>query len=197
MRLFLEPPLADLLSVVTDRDREWRTQRGLHVLWALPYTPNFLLFNRRRARLLGLHELGVMYEDEASWSGERFATYVRQLGDRLRQQEVVVVELAPMVPPLTVEWGSDGVHLGMGLVPQVFHKLMLAVLAVLPGIRPLRPIRVRTLAERWALRHRRTRHRRRGRAVSIYRPTRNLQLLGSTCIRDNVVEAARVLGHPL
>ena len=56
LRLLCEPPWADIFNIVTGLDYRWRTQEQLTVVWVLHYTQIFLLYNQRRARLLGMGE---------------------------------------------------------------------------------------------------------------------------------------------
>ena len=194
LRLLREPPLADLSNIISSVDYEWRTHRGLKVIWAMPYVPSFLLYNQRRARLLNLGELGEMYTEEAAWSRGKMGEYVRQLALKLRGQNITVVDLAPWVPSLSVEQGSDGVHLGTTLRAAVFGELLREVLQILPHIALPTPIRELTIEKRWRRRQRRQRQRRLRRSGGRRSPSSAVARVGSEMVRENIAAVMRMAG---
>ena len=52
MRLRTDPAVADICNVITTQDYAWRRSGALQVVWALPYIPNFEIYNRRRAQTM-------------------------------------------------------------------------------------------------------------------------------------------------
>ena len=194
MRLLREPPMSDLCNVVTSRDYEWRVHRQLKVFWVLPYTPNFLLYNQRRARLLRLGELGIMYEEEALWSADRMRDDMRRLAIRFRGQGLSVVELAPWVPVLGLDSGSDGVHLGPVMRDRVFGAMLAEVFRQLPHVGLPARVRELTVGERWYRRQRRQRQRRHRRRAGRYTAASAVASIGSTMVRENLAVVLSMAG---
>lgn len=197
MRLLPEPPLADIYNVITSKDREWRLHGALQVAWILPYIPNFDLFNHRRARLLKLGNLGPLHAEEAEWSARQMAVHIEQLAVKLRQQRLVIIDMAPWVPLLTADNGSDGVHLGVEMKHRVFAQVVEESLRLTAVHRPLMTSRTLSVADRWALRLRRQRHRRNRRARTHFGPSRSMDMVGSDFIRASVAHQASFRGHPM
>ena len=186
MRLLHEPPLSDICNVVTTKDREWRIHHALRVVWVLPYVPNFILYNQRRARYLNMPALCGFHEEEFSWSARQMTIYLQQLADKLRLQGLTIIELHSRVPILTADSGSDGVHMGPELRQDIMHQVMQEALLSAPIVLPILNAPVLSVTQRWRKRNRRQRYRRNRRAGRYGGPSPALAQIGSNFIRNNV-----------
>lgn len=171
MRLKFEAPLADLYNVITSRDREWKVIHKVCVVWAIPYVPNFLFFNRRRSRMLGLGPLCRMYEEEARWSEQQMRVDLAKLVGMLQPKGILMINLDDFVTELTAATGSDGVHLGRDVQNRVLTSLITQAISMVPLMIFPEPIRPLSDRARVARRHRRRRQR------LMRRPARLLQPL--------------------
>ena len=77
--LIMWTALLDIFNIVMGLDYRWQDEEQLMVVWVLPYTPNFLLYNQRCARLLDLGELCQMHIDEAMWSQQQMTDFMHRL----------------------------------------------------------------------------------------------------------------------
>ena len=85
--------------------------------------------------------------------------YIRTLASMLRARVVEVLELAPWVPLLTTDVGSDGLHLGPRLQQDVFGRMLHEIQQVIPRLVLPAPVRELTVCTRWQLRQHRGRQR--------------------------------------
>ena len=113
MHVHQPPNFEDLMNLVTTYDYQFRVARNLSVYWALPYIPDFVLYNGRQARFLGQKRLSWTQEKEAILYESKFREYVDQLARRMNDTGIHYVKLArSSFDCLRPEDGSDGVHLG-------------------------------------------------------------------------------------
>ena len=197
LRLLPEPPLVDIANVISTKDREWRVQGALQVAWVMPYVPNFVLYNRRRARLLGIGELCSLHEDEGQWAEQAMRIQLQQLTEKLRSQGLLVVEMAPLVPLLTTADGSDGVHMGPLMQNDVFDAVLREAWRQVPTLPPsIGGGRVLSVTERWLRRQQRQRHRRNRRARTLRGPSLAMGLVGSSFIRQAVARPSTLTHYP-
>ena len=158
MRLHTNTPLSDLYNVVSTWDRTWR-KVGITVVWALPYAADFALYNRRRARMLGLEELCGLHLEEAQWASRTMPREVQTLAKRLDQARICSIDMAPLVPRLNPDNGSDGLHLGPQLQKRVFDTVVDKAIDFLEFGGPVQPMKERSMAARASRSDRRRRHR--------------------------------------
>ena len=198
MRLHQNPPYDDLSTIISTHDYQWRMQLKLTVLWTIPFTPNFLLYNKRRSKLLGFGNLSRLHEEEAQVDERQMASVLKVLASKLREKRVSFLELHATPSALTVDGDSDGVHLGRSSQTSVFEGVLRHAVSIHPLEAPKVVVHVKALEDR---RHRKLRRRlsRRRRQAKKAIQRANLQRLtvsnddppelrpsGGECSRENV-----------
>ena len=112
----LKSPLhhQEIVHKIATWDLYWRDKRGLDVVWVLPYVPNFLHYNRRRARLDAPNQPGldIYHENEYLEAPELMDRALSKLQQDLTQKGVACVDSRQWVGEGDVGASvSDGLHL--------------------------------------------------------------------------------------
>ena len=163
------PPFDELCNIVTTYDYIWRRQRGITVLWTLPYGCDFRLFNERRARLLNRGPICYFVKDEAIQSRERMNVNLKTLASKLRASQAQVLELPLTCLDISQESGSNGVNMAASSQSRVFNEVIGYAIALFPEPPPVEVAKVETLERRWQRKQlRRRRNRRRRAALKLY-----------------------------
>ena len=158
MHLHQNPNFEDLMNLITTYDYQFRRVRKLNVYWALPYSPNFVLYNDRQARFLGQSQLSWIQEKEARLDREKYQEHVDALAQKLNDNEIHYIRLErSRFDDLRAAKGSDGVHLGQEALRNMKYWVMDMCADTTPTPLPKRVDQVKTLKARKQMK---THHRR-------------------------------------
>ena len=109
------PPIPEIVSTLGTSDYAWKT-RGITVVWVAPYTPNLVLHNEVRKHARNWGRL-MPYEVEMAEHFEEIIERNRiNLINRMKSENLDVLELELTPWHLTKPAGSDGLHLRIGSV---------------------------------------------------------------------------------
>ena len=187
MRLRTDPAVADICTVITTQDYAWRRSGALQVVWTLPYIPNFEIYNRRRAQTMNFASFCSLHVDEARWAAREIIHFIQVIDERLQSQGLCLVRLAPLVPELTRELGSDGLHLAPEMRQRVFGEVLRQAFSYLVYQAPIIRGRPLSVTQRWVRSERRRRQRRNRRGNTQHaQHSQVLRHIGSAVIRANV-----------
>ena len=138
MRMKNPVPIAELVNKVACWDYEWRRARGIETFWVLPYAPDFVLFNERRAKLRHPNGPGLdpyhLEEFQAAHGEMKLA--LNKIQNALTRRRVEWISMSGMLGAGALEGSvSDGLHIS----PQEQNRLLDQILAEVQRRRPLAP----------------------------------------------------------
>ena len=107
-------PIQEIVHKISTWDYYWRGKLGLDVVWVLPYVPDFLHYNQRRARLDDPNQAGldIYHENESREAPELMDRALDKLQQDLTRKGIACVDSRRWVGAGDLGASvSDGLHL--------------------------------------------------------------------------------------
>ena len=137
MTVAQRPEYSRLMNLITCYDYKWRTSGGLTVIWTIPYTVDFLLYNEIRARRAELEPLSDAHRLEARWCAGKLKGYCEYMSQELRALNIATVELDCYDADVREQSGGDGLHMGQQSKEEVFYEVCVEATKRHPTPEPL------------------------------------------------------------
>lgn len=129
-------PIAEYVNKVVLWDHFWRQQYQVEPFWVLPYTPDFYLYNQRRAKFRAPEGDGLdaYNQEEALAAPALFGSAITKIRQALNCRGVATIETEGWLPPGALgESVSDGLHVS----EEIQGCLLQRILEKVETMRPL------------------------------------------------------------